>query len=482
MLLAALATMTYRASWNDVVRQGNEALVGLPEVLERGIPAAATVSIGELVQWHSDPVLVDRIGTYARSRQYDEDRCGGKDQVWNAHALQHRLGDLGPAFFSEPPYLHLSGISYVMLAVGTDPAAFAHTGFLSHNKAFLHVSELREMEQYGLVLESAERQVAGLTDRELHRLSEGSALLLTEEHLFVGTHSNDGSARYRVFPRSRIDAFLSRRGLTISNDGSACLRRVDGICFESDPSAAEQNVIRAQAFGGGSIVMLLFAAVSGYAKRRRERLRNERSQLFALQTLSHELRTPATSLALSLEPVRSHFDELPDSVQPAFLRICDNVQRLQRMVEASTHYLRGGDGVYAPKPIPNFDDILLDLAEAHDARALLELNGLTVTVDAYWTCVCVRNLLVNAKNHGATPVQLSAAVRDAALQIEIRDGGVGLAVPLKSAVQPFVSGAGSNGLGFGLSIVDRVVRGMGGKLVYQPAPTRFTLLLPVEVQ
>ncbi|MEO0811873.1 MAG: hypothetical protein AAFY60_03350, partial [Myxococcota bacterium] len=117
VVLAALAAVTYGAGFDDVVRDGSETLAAFPSALERAYPDAPTFSFDALDQWKSDPMLVDRIGAYAGTRQF-VDSCGSKEEVWHAHALRDELGDLPPDFFRHPPYLHLSGSSYVMLAIG----------------------------------------------------------------------------------------------------------------------------------------------------------------------------------------------------------------------------------------------------------------------------------------------------------------------------------------------------------------------------
>ncbi|MEO0813970.1 MAG: ATP-binding protein, partial [Myxococcota bacterium] len=175
---------------------------------------------------------------------------------------------------------------------------------------------------------------------------------------------------------------------------------------------------------------------------------------------------------------REHFDELPDAVQPAFLRICDSVQRLQRMVEASGQYLRGEALSFRPVNVQDVGALLAELADEFEVKTVNRLNRSEARLDAYWLRVCVRNLLENAVRHGVRPVEMQLDNDDDRLLVSVQDAGRGLDRSLNHAVQPFVSCAASQGLGFGLAVVHRMVGAMGGRLSYRSNPTRFRVELP----
>ncbi|MEL6341233.1 MAG: HAMP domain-containing sensor histidine kinase [Myxococcota bacterium] len=475
--MAGTAAFIYRTSFDEGVRSGNEVLIALPTALDRAFPGADTLSLAELEQWRTDPVLVDRVGLHPTSRQL-VDSCGGKEQIWHEHVSSGSLDALSDTFFSEPPYLHFSGLSYVSLAAGTDPTRFARPEFLIRHRAFIHVAELLDLEPYGLPLSEPETRLTRLNDHQRHRLAVGSELLVSAKDVFVGIQLEAGPGRYRVYSRSDLNRLLASRGLAVARPGMDCVQTREGLCLASDPGLLERKVARAQAFGGGSLGLLLMAALGQARRRSRDRRQGERERLLMLQTLSHELRTPATSLALSVEPIRSSFDSLPDALQPAFLRICDNVQRLQRMVEASSHYLRGEAGCISPVTVPDVAALLDDLATGHQVSFCIALEAMPARIDSYWLGICVRNLIQNARQHGASPVEFEAHADRDTLVITITDGGVGLSMPFARAKALFSHRDESPGLGLGLSITARIARAMGGSLSHAPSPTRFILRLP----
>lgn len=475
--MAGMAAFIYRTSFDEGVRSGNEVLIALPTALDRAFPEARTLSLSELDQWQTDPVLVDRVGLHPASLQL-VDSCGGKDQIWHEHVSSGSLDALPDTFFREPPYLHFSGLSYVSLAAGTDPIRFARPDFLMRHRAFVHVAELQDLEPYGLPVSASEAKFSRLSDLERHRLADGTELLLGAHDVFVGIQSEVAPARYRVYSRSDLDQLLASRGLAVARPDMDCVQTREGLCLASDPVSLERKVARAQALGAASLVLLLLAALGEAWRRSRERRRGERERLFMLQTLSHELRTPATSLALSVEPIRSSFDSLPDALQPAFLRICDNVQRLRRMVDASSHYLRGEAGRVSPVTVPDVTALLGDFAAGHQVSFCAALEARPGWIDPYWLGVCVRNLVQNAWQHGASPIELAARAHGDTLVITIADSGAGLSMPFARAKEVFSHRDESPGLGLGLAITSRIAGSMGGALGYASSPTRFTLRLP----
>ncbi len=265
--MAGMAAFIYRTSFDEGVRSGNEVLIALPTALDRAFPEARTLSLSELDQWQTDPVVVDRVGLHPASLQL-VDSCGGKDQIWHEHVSSGSLDALPDTFFREPPYLHFSGLSYVSLAAGTDPIRFARPDFLMRHRAFVHVAELQDLEPYGLPVRASEAKFSRLSDLERHRLADGTELLLGAHDVFVGIQSEVAPARYRVYSRADLDQLLASRGLAVARPDMDCVQTREGLCLASDPVSLERKVARAQALAG-LIPILSQTQVTSFERRRR---------------------------------------------------------------------------------------------------------------------------------------------------------------------------------------------------------------------
>lgn len=488
----------YRSGAEDAGfgRRARRDIARLPERFARGRTPERTLAIVELPQWQTDPVLVDTAGSYAESRQYCQaDGAGGdedapdKGSLWHEHSVCGGVEALPEDFFDRPPYLHLSGRSYAALAAERDPGRFGTVEWLGAHRHLLHVAELGEVSRRGVRLDAAERLAAALSPEALRALIEGTSPVLGAGRLFVARRTSHEPAEtvYAVFPRSAWDRFLEATPLTAAplERGDSCLAVAGALCFEASAERLRRRIDLATALGAGSFLLLALGAVAGALRRARARRREQDARLFILQTLSHEIRTPATSLALSLEPIRRRFDDLPDEVQPAFLRLCDGVQRLQRVVEASTQYLRGELGEQDIRLhhvlVPSVDDFVQSVLDGYDRAFEVTLLGAPTPVhlDPYWVGVCIRNLVDNAIAHGAEPIAVRLARRGGDLIVSVEDGGDSPPVELAELTRPFARGPRSRGLGFGLAVVRRLATAMRGQLVYEQRPKRFALVLPV---
>ena len=167
----------------------------------------------------------------------------------------------------------------------------------------------------------------------------------------------------------------------------------------------------------------------------------------------------------------------------ATMTICDDVQRLQRLAEASKQYLSShvGKGVILlqPRKIPSVHNFLESQLDPYLGRISLELPDpdSPVVIDPYWVGICVKNLVENALLHGKAPVKVIASVQDSSLVVSVEDRGICNFSTLIKMTKPFVKGTQSQGLGLGLAIVRKVIQEMNGTLDFTPNPTRFVMRL-----
>lgn len=221
-----------------------------------------------------------------------------------------------------------------------------------------------------------------------------------------------------------------------------------------------------------------------------------------LSVASHELRTPMTSLRLSVQNLEAMAEEgtlatAPPAVLSRALQTTVRQSRhMSRLVDELLDITRLQSGRFALVPSDGVD--LADVTRACVAQLEREmaLAGCHVTVDAVATLGCwdgarlgqvVTNLLTNALKFGAgRPIDVVVRPDDEQATLIVRDHGVGVAVEEQARIfERFERGGVSakhyGGLGLGLYIARQIVEAHGGKITVTSKPgagATFTVELP----
>lgn len=392
-----------------------------------------------------------------------------KAATWRGFACGVRP-ELPADYFDRGPWMHPSGASYVALALargGRFDAAFreAHLGGL-------HAAELED------AAEPARRILAALDAPALAAVHRGSATALAPEWVLRrrGAHGR----QYAAWPRARWAALGADLPLAVARRGEDCLTRVGELCWRARdlaPARARWSAVVLV------VTLALGAALLLITRRWLQGRRAERqARRFVLRTLTHELRTPVTALALSLETLRDDYDALPPAGQDATLALSDGVARLQRTLAASARYLtlRGKPAAERARrvDIPSINALLTDLLDGHDVVLVPLTHDRALRSDPEWLALCVRNLVENALRHGQPPVEVALAVIGSELEIRVRDAGDTRGLDLRAMARAFRRADESKGLGLGLALVRDAARTLGGTLAHQATPTTFCLRVP----
>ena len=225
-------------------------------------------------------------------------------------------------------------------------------------------------------------------------------------------------------------------------------------------------------------------------ERRANRLKTE-----FVSMVSHEFRTPLTSIAGFIETLREQRHTLSDEDIDEFLEIMNReALRLSNLVE---------DVLVIPRLEAGRMRLKLDEIDVHDTvefvvdllseRGLKETavaipGGVIVHADPDRVFQVVRNLIENSLKYGGDQILIDGNVVGDVFQIDVCDNGPGVAEDDRERIfehfEQVTKGDArtAHGIGLGLPIAQRLVRAMGGDLWYEqrfPTGAKFSFTLPL---
>ncbi len=234
--------------------------------------------------------------------------------------------------------------------------------------------------------------------------------------------------------------------------------------------------------------------IAGLARAEREAREVGRLQERLMAIVGHDLRTPLSVIHLGITTALQRGGLAPEQ-ERTLARIARSAQRMRGIIEDLLDYSRArqGQGIPVQKAVVDLGDVcrraLAELRSIAGARELvLSVSGdPRLAADGGRLAQVVSNLVGNAVQHGAGPIEV--AVRSAADAVELSVHNGGAPIPpevLPQIFEPFRRGDRRGGdekgsVGLGLFIVREVVRAHGGEVEVRSdasSGTRFTLRLP----
>jgi signal transduction histidine kinase len=252
-------------------------------------------------------------------------------------------------------------------------------------------------------------------------------------------------------------------------------------------------------------VMVLFLIAGAYfiARAIRGDLAVARMQSDFVSAVSHEFRSPLTSIRQLSEILA--FGRVPSDErrQLYYQTLVRETTRLQRLVEALLNFGRMEAGVrqYRFESLDTATLVARVAAEFETQIAgsgrHIELDGFegrcTVDADPEALSVALRNLVDNALKYApdCPTVRVQWGVEESRVAIRVRDGGPGIPASEKRAIfRKFVRGSAAEaanvkGSGVGLAMVRHIVAAHGGDVTLASEPgsgSVFTILLPLGAE
>jgi signal transduction histidine kinase len=265
-----------------------------------------------------------------------------------------------------------------------------------------------------------------------------------------------------------------------------------------DRAAAEAGANRRLLLAGLSIVGILILGSSYFTFRgiRRE-LATARLQSDFVSAVSHEFRTPLTSIR-QLSHMLHGGRVIDDDRRPQYYEVLvRESERLHRLVERLLSFGRAEAERYRFESVDACDLARTVAAEfqPHAEGWRLELSTpaapCRLRADREMLSLALWNLLDNAMKYSPErrTIWIEVASNGAHVAIAVRDEGLGIATQDRPRIfQKFVRGgqdqtSGVQGSGMGLALVQRVVQAHGGEVRLDSEVGRgstFTILIPME--
>lgn len=330
---------------------------------------------------------------------------------------------------------------------------------------YMHIKE-RAVAEDGTLLHHLQM----MDDTAIRAIVSGSDTIIADDLLWLRKGS-----RYYLYSKALKDEYLEGYQLEarLFEQGSNCYVRNGNVCWQ------ERNNSNSLFYIVLFLVFINLSLAIGWGISRWNGKRREmKSRMLVLQILTHELRTPIASLALTVEGFRRQFEALPESLYDEFRRLCEDTRRLRQLAEASKDYLQSDDKGFSTDWIPSVEEWLSYRCLEYSQPVEFRINkDAAIKVNVYWLGNCIDNLINNAHKYGVPPVILNVTVESKKLRIEVIDSGLLTKRDWKELKTPFVSKAG---LGLGLTIVESMIKRMGGSMKLQGPPTTFILEIPCE--
>lgn len=224
--------------------------------------------------------------------------------------------------------------------------------------------------------------------------------------------------------------------------------------------------------------------------------RLQRDARFA-SDVSHELRSPLTTLGTSIELLAHFRSSLPPEGGQALDLLSAEVRRLSTMVQDLLEMARVDAGAEALNLAPvDLGELVTEAVRAHIGGAVVvdvDRSGpsLEVLADKRRMQRVVANLLDNAAIHGEGVRAVSVSAQPSEVSVSVDDAGPGVAEEERGLIfGRFYRGAAAGrrgevpGTGLGLALVAEHVRGHRGHVRVTSSPAggaRFTVSLPALV-
>jgi signal transduction histidine kinase len=210
--------------------------------------------------------------------------------------------------------------------------------------------------------------------------------------------------------------------------------------------------------------------------------RIERDTRFA-SDVSHELRSPLTTLVASADVLQTRRDELPERIRQPLDLVIEEIHRFERLVSELLELARVDAPVdpLTAEPVRLGELVLRAAADSEDPSFVVEIDPSLaeepVLTDKRRLDRVLANLIENARTHGSGLRRIGVQRRDGVIRMEVDDCGSGVPDAERERIfERFFRGAAAgqrgrgDGTGLGLALVAEHVRVLEGRVWVEDVP------------
>jgi signal transduction histidine kinase len=316
-----------------------------------------------------------------------------------------------------------------------------------------------------------------------------------------------GGAYFEVFSLQELDHTLRILALTLAAGSVAitlagivigrwasgrALRPLGDVAHAAVAIAGGRLDTRLETFDEADLATLA-SSFNRMADRLQERIEHEAR---FTSDVSHELRSPLTTLSTSIGVLEARRQELPDRSRQAVDLLAAELRRFQRMVTDLLEISRFDTG----SAELSLDDVRVDELVQHAVQAggngslpvelAPDVAGLQVSVDKRRIERVVANLVENASVYAGGVTRLAVEATGDTVRLIVEDAGPGVPPEGRERIfERFFRGSAAgrrgagDGTGLGLALVAEHVRLHGGRVWVDDRPgggSRFVVELPIR--
>jgi len=228
--------------------------------------------------------------------------------------------------------------------------------------------------------------------------------------------------------------------------------------------------------------------------------KNEQLRANLLRAISHDLRTPLTSISGNAGNLLSNYDKLDNETRmQIFTDIFDDSQWLISLVENLLSVTRIEEGrMHFNMSVQLIDEVIEEAIRhinrksvEHSIRVECKDELILARIDAKLIIQVIINIIDNAIKYtpAGSEIRIMAEKKEDVVSVKIADNGPGIPDNLKSRVfEMFFTGEhkiadSRRSLGLGLSLCKSIINGHGGEITLadnSPHGSVFTFTLPAE--
>ncbi|PIE02043.1 MAG: two-component sensor histidine kinase [Thiothrix nivea] len=203
--------------------------------------------------------------------------------------------------------------------------------------------------------------------------------------------------------------------------------------------------------------------------------------------VSHEFKTPLTSMQGALELLQEHIDTMPTVQRHRFLdNLLADTQRLKKLVSRLLELARA-DALEPSRQHSSLQQQLDILRNRYQQRGLalsydeLPTLQLAIAPDALETVL--NNLLENSLQHGADTVRINAQYDEHQLQLSLHDNGQGISAANRDKIFTpfFTTRRNTGGTGLGLEIISSLLKAYQGEIRLGTAENGAEFIITVPI-